>query len=80
MAEGLPAQLVFRKRSFELVRGGERPPQGPNLLVAEIDPPPEEPARLSTLVTPLQKYRSFLHKRERRGMTREDLRGAAPNE
>jgi len=80
MAEGLPAQLVFRKRRFELVRGGERPPQGPNLLVAEIDPPPEEPARLSTLVTPLQKYRSFLHKRERRGMTREDLRGAAPNE
>jgi len=68
MADGMPAELVFRKRRFELFRGGERPPAGAVVLEANLEPPPENEDALSIAIVPIKEYYPFLRRREARGI------------
>ena len=79
LLEGATTQLRFRKRRFELRRSGERPAQGVHLELAELDPPSGDPAALFSAVSPIEMHADFLRRRERKGMTPDDLEGAGAN-
>jgi hypothetical protein len=65
------ADLVFRKRRFEIKRAGDRPPQGIQLARIEMDPPPAGPPQMQYSVTPIENFAGYLHWRVGRGF-RED--------
>jgi len=78
MADGMPADLVFRKRRFELVRGGERPPAGAQVLEANLQPPSENENAVKIRVVPIEKYYSFLRRRDSRGIDHTEKETEAP--
>jgi hypothetical protein len=61
------ADLVFRKRRFEIKRAGDRPPQGIQLAQIEMDPPAAGPLRMHYSVTPIEKFAGYLHRRVGKG-------------
>jgi len=74
-----PADLVFRKRRFELRRGDDRPASGVQLLVNEIDSPTNDWSEGRVTTVPIEKYYPFLRRREQQGMPPEDLVEAEEN-
>lgn len=65
------ADLVFRKRRFEIKRAGERPRQGLQLAHIEMDPPPEGPLRLQYKVNSIQDFSSYFERRAKQGYREE---------
>jgi hypothetical protein len=61
------ADLVFRKRRFEMKRAGVRPPEGIQTAEAKLDPPPAEPSAFQLTVRPIADYEDFLRGAAARG-------------
>lgn len=49
--DGKPVELFFRKRRLVLHREGEPPALGPNITLAELDPPAADPSLLTVRTT-----------------------------
>jgi hypothetical protein len=72
LAEPGEAELIFRKRRFEIKRAGDRPPQGIQLAEIELDPPPQGPRRMNYVVTPIENFAGYLESRVNKGFRNED--------
>ncbi|MBW2269972.1 MAG: LTA synthase family protein [Deltaproteobacteria bacterium] len=69
---GDEAELLFRKRRFELHRSGERPPQGVQLAELRLDPPRADGSKLVPEITPIAQHAAYLEQRNRKGMSGDD--------
>ncbi|MBW2361162.1 MAG: LTA synthase family protein [Deltaproteobacteria bacterium] len=72
LAEPGEAELIFRKRRFEIKRAGDRPPQGIQLARIEMDPPPSAPVRMQYTVTPIENHAGYLQRRVEKGFRDEE--------
>ena len=64
---GDEAELLFRRRRFELRRRGERPPQGVQLAELRFDPPRASGSELVPEITPIEQHAAYLEMRNREG-------------
>ena len=69
---GEEAELLFRKRRFELRRSGERPAQGVQLVELAFDPPLENGVAPTVEITAIAEHAEYLEARNREGRTDND--------
>ena len=55
--------LVFHERRFALRRSGDRPPEGVEVEIYELDPPTDDAEALGLEVVPVKRWDKFLRDR-----------------
>lgn len=70
---GGSAELLFRKRRFEIKRTGERPQQGIQIAESSMEPPPERPIFFNIQVNPIEHFADYLRYRAKTGLQHDEF-------